>query len=61
MIDESGDLRPMPEAFARILGRCAREFPERRTVEAWHRSWNDAEGAWTNFRNFEYWLETAGV
>lgn len=62
MTDEKLDPRPGPEPFARrIAARAADRGLDPADLARWLHGWHDREGAWTNLRNIEHWLQRAGA
>jgi hypothetical protein len=60
MLEESLDPRPHPGQFARLMAqRAAERCRPAADTDEWLRSWHDREGAWTNLRNVEHWIEYA--
>ena len=60
MLEDSLDPRPHPGEFARVLeehaagrGRSMAELGD------WLLGWHDREGAWTNLRNVQHWIDRA--
>jgi hypothetical protein len=62
MLDDTLDPRPQPESFACLIAERAAEHGHTAADLAhWLRGWHDREGAWTNLRNIEHWMERAGA
>jgi hypothetical protein len=62
MLEDTLDPRPQPEPFARLIAeRAAERGHTPADLVHWLRGWHDREGAWTNLRNIEHWMERAGA
>ena len=60
MLEETLDPRPEPDLFARLISaRAADRGHDAADLAHWLRGWHDREGAWTNLRNLEHWMERA--
>ena len=60
MLEETLDPRPEPDLFARLIAvRAADCGHDPADLAHWLRGWHDREGAWTNLRNLEHWMERA--
>jgi hypothetical protein len=60
MLEDSLDPRPHPAEFAGLIEeRAAERGQPSADVAGWLLSWHDREGAWTNLRNVEHWIEYA--
>lgn len=58
MLEEAIDPRPLPDHFSNFLASsAAASAGQTAGVETWLNSWNDREGAWTNLRNIEHWID----
>lgn len=61
MLEEALEPRPQPDLFARLIAARATEpGPTPADLVHWLRGWHDREGAWTNLRNLEHWMDRAG-
>ena len=62
MLEETLDPRPPAEQFARLMATRAAERGHSPTdLTRWFATWHDREGAWTNLRNLEHWIERSGT
>ena len=62
MLEDTLDPRPPPDCFARLIADRAAELGHSPAELALLlRGWHDREGAWTNLRNLEHWIERAGA
>lgn len=62
MLEETLYPRPEPDLFARLIAaRAADHGHDPADLAHWLRGWHDREGAWTNLRNVEHWMERAGA
>jgi hypothetical protein len=60
MLEDALDPRPRPEPFARLIAeRAAARGRSAADPVHWLRGWHDREGAWTNLRNIEHWIDRA--
>lgn len=61
MLEEMLDPRPEPDRFAQqIAAHAAERGHTPADLARWLRGWHDREGAWTNLRNLEHWVNRAG-
>ena len=57
MLEDSLDPRQHPGEFARLIQeRVGRPEADRGD---WLLGWHDREGAWTNLRNVQHWIDRA--
>ena len=62
MLEETLDPRPPAEQFARLMAtRAAERGHSPADLTRWFATWHDREGAWTNLRNLERWIERSGA
>ena len=62
MLEDTLDPRPPPELFAQAIAvRAAEHGHGPADLTRWLSAWHDREGAWTNLRNLEHWIERSSA